>query len=242
MKKILFFAIALSLAVGAYFVLFNNSKSNTASFENFSLNEQLISYNEGTRIGVKQKATGEIILHAGDYKSFEVDSFIIKAICQNNRILVFNHQGTPIGGMSFDTFIDIKTEDNANTYYLGTSHFQKYYYFPKTKSFVVPVRVFQTPTVLCLLDMHKISFFDSQANRLWRINAKDVVLLKDKQGTNSTFYVVKKDINTHGYIIYNIDGTERKRISSTRWKLLLSKEITNLSDINNIKYGEIEEL
>lgn len=242
MKKILFYLITALLVIGAIFVLTDYFESRNAKSTPIYKSERLISFYEGDKLGLKEITTDNIIIKAGSYKSFETDSFIIKAISTSNRIFVFNHQGTPIGGMSFDSFIDIKTENSSNPYYLGTSHLQKYYYFPKTKTFITPIRVFQTPLVICLLEKHKVSFFDHNANRLWFTKAKDITLLQTKQGNNSTFYVVEKDPNTNSYFIYNTKGETEKRISSTRWKLMLSQKITDLAEINEIKYGKIAEI
>lgn len=232
MKKIIFMLIVTLMVASCG----NKSKE-------FPLINDLVVYtyeeNDTLFQGVKYKNCDDVVINPDNYQRIEADSSIIKVTDANNRIWVFNHKGTPIGGMSFDSFTKIKFNEEKG-YYLGTNYDKSYYYFSDTKTFLAPSVVFINRNAICFVVDDMLYFYTHEGIRLWKAQSKDVTLLETTDDMKTTFAVAY--LTTSGkYSILDINGKTIKTLTPRQWKFYQKSFLTSES-ISDFTYVAIDSL
>lgn len=232
MKKIIFMLIVTLMVASCG----NKSKE-------FPLINDLVVYtyeeNDTLFQGVKYKNCDDVVINPDNYRSIEADSSIIKVTDANNRIWVFNHKGTPIGGMSFDSFTKIKFNEEKG-YYIGTDYKKKYYYFNRTKTFLSPSHCFVNQSAICLVVNDKIIFYNHEGDFLWKTPSKGTYLIETKKDEKATCTIALPNSN-NGYVIYDVEGKQFETVSPEIWKFYQKSFLTSES-ISDFTYAEIETL
>ncbi|MBQ8751114.1 MAG: hypothetical protein IJZ30_05720 [Alphaproteobacteria bacterium] len=232
MKKIIFMLIVTLMVASCG----NKSKE-------FPLINDLVVYtyeeNDTLFQGVKYKNCDDVIINPDNYQSIEADSLIIKVTDANNRIWVFNHKGTSIGGISFDSFTKIKFNDEKG-YYIGTNYDKSYYYFSDTKTFLAPSKVFINKNAMCFVVDNNLYFYTHEGTRLWKTPTKDITLLETTDEKNITFAVAFMTSDGK-YTVYDINGKTFKTLTPRQWKFYQKSFLTSES-ISDFTYAEIETL
>ena len=189
--------------------------------------------------GVKYKNCDDVVINPDNYRSIEADSLIIKVTDDNNRIWVFNHKGTPIGGISFDSFTKIKF-NNEKGYYIGTNYDKTFYYFSDTKTFLAPSEVFINRNAMCFVVYDMLYFYSHEGVCLWKAQSKDVTLLETTDDMKATFAVVYLT-SAGNYSMHDVNGKIIKTLTPRQWKHY-QKSFLNPKSISDFTYAEIENL
>ena len=230
MKKIIFMLFIIAFAIRC-----SNQVTETP------LINDLVVYtykqNDSIYKGVKYIASDEVIINPDTYRSIEADSSIIKVTDENNRIWIYNHKGTPIGGMSFDNFTKIKFNDTKG-YYIGTDYKKKYYYFNRTKTFLSPSHCFVNQSAICLVVNDKIIFYNHEGDFLWKTPSKGTYLIETKKDEKATCTIALPNSN-NGYVIYDVEGKQFETVSPEIWKWY-QKKFTTQQSVSDFTYVVIE--
>ena len=196
-------------------------------------------YKDGKELkGVKSLKTQKMIIDYGEYVDITIDKVIIKTENKKNQIFVYNHQGTLIGGMSFDSFVKINSE-NKEGYYIGTKYDKTYYYFHTSKKFFAPEQNFVTFNEICIVTKDKILFYNHDGEYLWQIDVNNTVLLQTTQKQSNNLYVIKKD-DGDNYSMFNSSGIVTKTFNPNEWHSFLTK--ANKTKYEKFYYAEVDEL
>lgn len=188
--------------------------------------------------GVKNLKTQKLVVAYGEYVDITIDDVVIKTKNKNKQIFVYNHQGTLIGGMSFDSFIKINSE-NKEGYYIGTKYDKKYYYFHTTKNFVVPEHNFVTFNEICIVTKGDALFYNHDGEFLWQIKAENIFLLHTTDKQNNLLYVITTT-DDNNYSMLNSSGKVVKHYTKKEWHSFLTT--VNKIKKDNFYYAEVEKL
>ena len=101
MEKIILTVLVVFLTISC-----NNTPKSEVLYEN--LETFYLKENSTVLVGVKDVSNNKEILPAKELNSIDADDYIIRTFDKKKRVKVYNHQGTSIGGMSFDSFVRIK--------------------------------------------------------------------------------------------------------------------------------------
>ena len=127
---------------------------------------------------------------------------------------------------------------NDGFYYLGKNYDKKFFYYPKTKTFIAPIHFYQNMTTQCLITDDTVFFYDHSGNRLSKLAKNDILYLleiKDK----SYYIVMSLDDNVK--TIFDVHSNEVKKLNKKQWAKFentLSKQTT----IDNFVYAIINEI
>ena len=233
MKKIILAILVVFLAISC-----NNTPKEEVLYENLSSFYQ--KEDSKTLIGVKNVTTNEVILPAKELSKIDADDYIIRTFDNKGRVKVYNHQGTSIGGMSFDSFVKIKMSEEG-FYYIGVNYDKKHFYYPQTKTFITPIHFYQNSNTKCLITLDDVYFYDHSGNRLGKITSSKVLyLLETKDKTTGNFYIVTNDANNVKKIL---DSTlkEIKTLNKKEW-IKFEKTLLNSQGLTNFNYAIVDEI
>jgi hypothetical protein len=233
MKKIILAILVVFLAISC-----NNTPKEEVLYENLSSFYQ--KEDSKVLIGVKDVTTNEVILPAKELSKIDADDCIIRTFDNKGRVKVYNHQGTSIGGMSFDSFVRIKMSEDG-FYYLGVNYDKKYFYYPQTKTFIAPLYFYQNSNTQCLITDETIYFYDHSGNCISKYDTSQTVyLLETKDKTVGNFYIVITVENNVKKIL-DTSLKEVKTLTTKEWAKL-EKTLSNSQRLTNFNYATIDKI
>lgn len=184
--------------------------------------------------GVREDATGKVLVAPGNYKQIAADENIITCQGADEKLTVFTLSGEELGTYASFALLE-------KGYYLATNEGTLEYYFPKTGIKVAVENQYKGEEYLFVCSHGKWNVLTYGGKSVWIAPSSFTLIKNLKSKTEDLYVAVPGKGKNPSCIIYSPQGKELKKLTPARWRLLL-KKLKNVTPIGTSSWAEVDDI